>query len=249
MPHEGQTGVIIQSGAFRLMGSLFLAKDDTPKPTALILHGIPGIEKNYDIAHMLRDRGWNSLIFHYRGCWGSEGSYVLKTIPDDIKAAVDWLHNGEYPQIDTTRLIVIGHSLGGWAAGLSAARDVRIRAVAVYSAVTDPPTVNFDEAVAREDFSPWLVDFPPDECVRQWQALDEEFSAVAQAHRIAPRPMLVIHSRVDADVAYEQGHQLAEAAGDNAVLVTHDEANHSFTWHREWLRAQLMGWIDNLDLI
>ena len=84
--HEGQTGVYFDSGGHRLLGTLFLAQGDEPGPTAVILHGVPGIEKNYDLAHALRDHGWNSLIFHYRGCWGSERTYALKTIPHDVHA-------------------------------------------------------------------------------------------------------------------------------------------------------------------
>ena len=50
MSHQGQTGVYFDSGGYRLLGTLFLARGDAPKPTAVILHGIPGIEKNHDLA-------------------------------------------------------------------------------------------------------------------------------------------------------------------------------------------------------
>ena len=86
MPHEGQTGVYFDSDGHRLLGTLWMAKGDDSKPTAIILHGLPGIEKNFDLALHLRDRGWNSLIFHHRGCWGSDGLYTFKTIPDDVVA-------------------------------------------------------------------------------------------------------------------------------------------------------------------
>ena len=38
----------------------------------------------------LRDRGWNCLYFHYRGCWGSEGAYSLHHLTIDASAAVEW---------------------------------------------------------------------------------------------------------------------------------------------------------------
>jgi predicted alpha/beta-fold hydrolase len=69
--HEGLIGLIFYSGGTRLLGTLFLARGDAPKPTAVLFHGLPGIEKNYDLAHALRDNGWNSLIFHrftHPGC-------------------------------------------------------------------------------------------------------------------------------------------------------------------------------------
>src|SRR3990172_9945581 len=104
MPHQGQDGIYFDSGGHRLLGTLFLACGDKPKPSVILLHGVPGIEKNFDLAHNLRTYGWNSLIFHYRGCWGSEGRYTFKTIPDDVIAALDFLCTGSYPQIDTSRL-------------------------------------------------------------------------------------------------------------------------------------------------
>ena len=57
----------------------------------LLLHGCPGLEKNLDLAARPRDRGWNALLFHYHGCWGSAGRYDLRTIPDDVTGAVDYL--------------------------------------------------------------------------------------------------------------------------------------------------------------
>ena len=110
------------------MGTLYLARGGSPKPTVLLLHGCPGLEQNRDLAASLRDRGRNALVFHYRGCWGSEGRYDLRTIPADVTAAVDHLQTGEYPTVDPARLAVLGHSLGGWAALLAAADDDRLRA-------------------------------------------------------------------------------------------------------------------------
>jgi len=85
--HEGITGVTFDSDGHRLVGTFYLARGDGPKPTALLLHGCPGLEKNLDLAVTLRDRGWNALLFHYRGCWGSAGRYDLRTIPRDVTAA------------------------------------------------------------------------------------------------------------------------------------------------------------------
>ncbi|MGH3195353.1 MAG: alpha/beta hydrolase family protein [Streptosporangiaceae bacterium] len=88
--HEGITGVTFDSDGHRLVGTLYLARGEEPKPTALLLHGCPGLEKNLDLA----------------GC-----------------AAVD-----------PGRIAVVGHSLGGWAAIVTAAAEPRLRAVAVCGA-------------------------------------------------------------------------------------------------------------------
>lgn len=248
MPHEGQTGVFFDSGGHRLLGTLFLARGDTPKPTAVILHGLPGIEKNYDLAHALRDHGWNSLIFHYRGCWGSEGDYTFKTIPDDIRAALDDLGSGRYPQVDPGRLVLVGHSMGGWAGLLAAVGDPRVRAVAVYGVVADPRALHWTVADAEAEFTPWLQGLTPEGFVAQWQALDAAYAPIEQAARLSPRPLLMLHGVSDEVVPLDQAEVLFTRAAEPRELVIHPEANHAFTWHRPWLRGQLLGWLDRLGL-
>src|SRR5260221_459336 len=129
--HAGLVGVTFGSQRHDLLGVMYLARGTEPRHTVLLLHGCPGLEQNLDLAAELRDRGWNALVFHYRGCWGSGGRYDLRTITTDVAAAVDYLQDGDLPTVDRERIAVVGHSLGGWAAVLAAARDHRLRAVAV----------------------------------------------------------------------------------------------------------------------
>jgi uncharacterized protein len=248
MTHNGQTGVIIQSGGHRLLGTLFMARGDEPKPTALILHGIPGIEKNYGIAYALRDRGWNALIFHYRGCWGSHGSYHVPTIPDDVRAAMDELTNGKYPIVDAKKLVLIGHSLGGWAAILTGATDPRPRAIAVIGAVTDPRKFPLDNPNTARFYTPWLTGITPDELAQQWTSLDEHFSPVKQVSKISPRPLLILHSEADEEVPVEHARLLYAYAEEPKQIALHPDANHAFIWHRAWLKEQLMDWLTNVAL-
>src|SRR5258708_20845311 len=124
----GITGVTFDSAGHQLVGVAYLARGDGPKPTVLLLHGCPGLDHNGDLAADLRDRGWNTLIFHYRGCWGSQGPYDLTTITADVRAAVDYLSAASLPGIDPARLVVAGHSMGGWAAIQAAANDDRLKA-------------------------------------------------------------------------------------------------------------------------
>lgn len=110
----GLTGVRFESQGDQLIGGLYLGGGEGPRPTAVLAHGVPGIEKNMDIAYALRDAGWNCLYFHYRGSWGSGGSYSFLTLGEDIGAAVRWLATHE--AVDKNRLVLIGHSMGGYAA-------------------------------------------------------------------------------------------------------------------------------------
>ena len=83
--------VHIQSQGKTLFGRLFSPALDSAAskaPSVLMLHGIPGTEQNFDVAYALRDVGFNCLLWHYRGCWGSEGAYSIEGLPDDIDAAL-----------------------------------------------------------------------------------------------------------------------------------------------------------------
>ena len=125
--------VRIPSSGARMNGALYLAQGKGPHPTVLVLHGFPGTEKNADLAQVVRRAGFNALIFHYRGAWGSEGNYSLSHVLEDVAAALRWLRQpavADSYRVNTRRLILVGHSLGGFAALHGAVADSEVRAVA-----------------------------------------------------------------------------------------------------------------------
>lgn len=247
MRDEGQVGVVIDSGGYRLLGTFYTAPGGDPKPTAILLHGVPGIEKNVDLAHALRENGWNCLLIHYRGCWGSEGTYRLKTVPVDVIAALDFLGRDDTGRVDPSRVALIGHSLGGWAAILAAAADERVKAVTVYSPVVDPQAFAMDEDVAAAEFTPWINGITPAEFTRQWRALTGPFNALNEVAKVEPRPLLIIHGELDEVVPVEQGQALYEAAGQPKKLVRIPNGNHALAWQRPLLRRYLLDWLHTIE--
>ncbi|MGC1423053.1 MAG: alpha/beta hydrolase, partial [Terracidiphilus sp.] len=86
-------------------------------PTIVICHGLPGNEKNLDLAQAVRRAGWNAVTFNYRGSWGSPGSYSFAQNLEDADAVLAYLRvpkNAAQLQIDTKRIVLAGHSMGGW---------------------------------------------------------------------------------------------------------------------------------------
>jgi hypothetical protein len=246
MADEGLEGIIFQSGGCRLLGTLFSAWGPGAKPTAILLHGMPGIEQNHDLALYLRDHGWNSLIFHYRGCHGSEGPYRIKTLPADVRSAVDTLCSGGFPQVDRERLVLIGHSMGGWAALMAALDEPRVRAVAAVCPASNPGAMPLDNLETASELTRFLQGITPEAFVSQWRDLDAAFTPLAQAARIAPRPLLIVHGAADAVVPLAHSQALYDQAGEPRKLMIHPEANHSFTRHRLWLLQTLLGWLQKL---
>jgi uncharacterized protein len=243
-PHEGITGVTFDSDGYRLVGTLYLARGEERKPTVLLLHGCPGLEKNLDLAVRLRAAGWNSLVFHYRGCWGSAGFYDLRTIPRDVTAALDYLTG--CPLVDAGRVAVVGHSLGGWAALITAATEPRLRAVGVYGAAArlgDGLRLGPDQL--EREFTRFLAT-TPEEFAAQRDEVAERMDGMAAVTMIWPRPLLVVHGTWDRWVPVAQARELAARAGSPCRYVEVEGANHGFSWHRAELASLIGGWLDEV---
>lgn len=129
-------GVIFSSHGCKLLGVFYGAAGDMPRPTVVLLHGVPGFEYNLDLAYALRDAGWNTLCFHYRGCWGSEGNFSLDGIVEDVRAAVEWVR--AQPSVEKECLVLIGMSGGGYAALAAGAADPRFKALVALSPLINP---------------------------------------------------------------------------------------------------------------
>jgi pimeloyl-ACP methyl ester carboxylesterase/ribosomal protein S18 acetylase RimI-like enzyme len=229
-------GVILHSQGRRLLGSFFRPAADGPCPTVLLLHGIPGVEKNLDLAYALRDAGWNVLTFHYRGCWGSEGNYTLPGILDDISAALDYL--SQHPAVDPRHLAGVGLSLGGWGVISAAARDERLRAIVSINPLVDGKARPLADKEAAE-WASMLNGITPAEVQAQWAAL----TPLPQvAGKLAGRPTLLLTG--DADELFDFNHQrpLAEAM-PFAEWRRIPGASHTFNDHRTVMVRTVVDWL------
>ncbi len=233
-------GVILNSNGSRLMGTFFRAHGDGPRPTALLLHGIPGVEKNFDIAYALRDAGWHVFTFHYRGCWGSEGEYSLPGIVDDINAALDYLYS--HSAVDKTRLAGIGLSLGGWGVVMAAARDreTRLRAIVTMNPLVDPIAKPLSDTNAR-DFAAMLQGITAAKAQAQWAMLPPLPRVVSQ---MEPRPVLILTGEADELFPPEHTQPLYEALPRATTdWIRLPGANHTFNDHRRVVIHTVIGWL------
>ena len=130
--------VTIPSHGVDMDATYYLASGAGPHVTVLLLQGLPGYESNVDLAQSIRRAGWNVLLFHYRGTWGTAGTFSQSSAIEDTAEAVRFLRDpaiaAKY-RSDPKRLVVVGHSMGGFLAGYEAAHDPDITAVAIISAV------------------------------------------------------------------------------------------------------------------
>src|SRR5579863_1312526 len=108
--------VLVPSHGLGMNGLFYLAGGAGPHPTLVLLHGFPGNEQNLDLAQAIRRAGWNVLTLHYRGSWGSQGTFSIAHAVEDGDAAVAFLRRPEVAAkfgIDPSRMVMGGHSMGG----------------------------------------------------------------------------------------------------------------------------------------
>ncbi len=136
-----------ESHGDRLNGHAYLADGPGPHPTVVLLHGFPGNERNLDLAQDLRHDGFNVLFFHYRGAWGSEGTYSFTHVIEDVAAATDYLRaNAEALRTNPDKLILVGHSMGGHGAlTLHFKYPDTYRSCSAFSPITSPSRVPWGE--------------------------------------------------------------------------------------------------------
>lgn len=106
------------------------------KETVILLHGLPGNERNLDLAQALRRNGSNVIYFNYRGSWGSQGEFLYANCLQDITEVMDFFdhpENTEKYRIKPNAYVLFGHSTGGGLALLSGAGDQRVKKIGMYS--------------------------------------------------------------------------------------------------------------------
>ena len=62
-------------------------------PTFVFFHGLPGNEKNLDLAQAVRRAGWNAITVNYRGSWGSPGQFRFDGNLEDAVAVLAFLRD------------------------------------------------------------------------------------------------------------------------------------------------------------
>lgn len=251
--------MVLPSHDSMLLGVFYLAAGAEPHPTVVLLHGFPGFEQNLDLAQTLRAQGWNVLAMHYRGSWGVKGEFSFEHAAEDADTEVRYVldpANAQKYRIDTRRVIVIGHSMGGYMAASATAHNPQVAAAVLISAWNigadyesrrhlgaDPPTIeNEAKDLERDNNLMPLSGTSGEALAREIHDHAQELNLNNLAAAIAPRPVFVITAN---EGLAPSDHALAEAlrkAGDVHVSERHWDTDHSYSGERAELSSAILQW-------
>lgn len=251
--------MILPSHGSMLLGVFYLAAGSEPHPTAVLLHGFPGFEQNLDLAQAMRARGWNVLAMHYRGSWGVKGDFSFLHSAEDADAEVRFLldpSNVQKYRIDPRRIIVIGHSMGGYMAASAAAHNPRVAAPIVISGwnigadydnrrhlgAQAPSLENEAKALAADNNLLPLSGTSAEALAREIYGHQSELNFNNLAPAISPRPVFVITASEGLEPADHAFAESLRKAGDTRVTERHWDTDHSYSGVRSQLADAILNW-------
>ncbi|MFT4112956.1 alpha/beta hydrolase family protein [Silvibacterium sp.] len=251
-----------------LMGVFYLAAGEAPHPTLILMHGFPGFEQNLDLAQAIRRAGWNVLAVHYRGSWGVKGAFSFQHAIEDADAEVAFVRdpaNAKKYRVDTSKIVLLGHSMGGFMVASAAAHDPKVAGVALISAwnigASFPPASesggqhSTDEAAKRELMDSFSRDndtAPLAGCTLEG-LVEEAYEHRAAwnfndyAPQLASRPVLVVTSDDGLQPMDDTFATALKKAGNQQVTEAHFPSDHGYSDHRLALTTVVLKWLATIQ--
>ncbi len=235
----------------------YLASGAAPHPVVLLLHGFPGNEQNLDLAQAMRRFGWSVLTFHYRGAWGSGGAFSFSHAMEDTDAALAFLADPAVDQkygLDPGRVVVLGHSMGGFLALHAAASHPRLAGVGVLSAwnigeEAQHAATPAAEAAVVASYQAEIAPLAGCTAASLWadtKAHAAQWNYLSYAPAIHTIPALVLEANDGLGEANAAFAAALRRAGDSSVTEVHMVTDHSFSDHRIALEVEVLRWLASL---
>ena len=259
-PASGE-GLRIPSGGAQMNAMVYVPAGKGPHPVAVLLHGFPGNEQNLDLAQSLRRAGWAVVTFHYRGSWGSEGTFTFDGAVEDAAAAIAWVRSPEaagHSRFDPKRIVVLGHSMGGFIAAQRCAADDGLLGCVLLA----PWDLSYDarllaksteaerERSAKEDFADVdgrLAGMNARQVVATLVRDGHQWQLAKFAPEIAKRPTLIVLATRDSDD--DKALDLLPALNaqhPKALRIETLDSDHGFNDRRIALQDLVLEWIATL---
>jgi pimeloyl-ACP methyl ester carboxylesterase len=223
-----------------------------PHPTVVICHGLPGNEKNLDLAQAVRRAGWNAVTFNYRGSWGSPGSFRFAQNLEDANAVLGYIRdaaNAKKLQIDTNRIVLVGHSMGGWVTVLTAAHDHKLTGAILISAADmgNMGEMPHDKLVKEmADDMESLHGVTAESMANEVAENSKAFRFDNAVSGLKSLPLLVLSANDGLAPQTDALVHAIEANGGHNVTSVHAATDHGWSDHRIFLESTIIDWLAKL---
>ncbi len=252
--HPARMAVVhIPSGAVAINAVVYVAAGAGPHPVLVLCHGLPGNEKNLDLAQAIRRAGWTVITFNYRGSWGSPGTYSFANDLADVDAVLAWARDPAQVAalgLDPKHIVLGGHSLGGWATALTAAHDKGLAGAFMIS----PGNLGRIGKMSRDAAIAFLKDNGMEALATTPEAMADELIAKGSAYdftQAAPQltgtRLLVLTSDDGGAPAAEALVSGIKAQGGTRVTLVHAATDHSWSDARVRLSSEVIGWLKSVQ--
>ncbi len=252
----------VPSHGEQLLGVFYLAAGAGPHPTAIVMHGFPGYEQNLDLAQAIRRAGWNVMAVHYRGSWGVKGTFSYTHAMEDANAEITFLldpANAAKYRIDTNKIVLIGHSMGGFMVTSAGAHDPKVAGIVMISAwnIAGPfstlpasaertAVTKFVQNQTKNDLSP-LAGTSAEALGREVFVNRTAMIFSSFTKSLATRPILIITSDDGLATDNDKFASALRHEGDKRVQTLHYTTDHSYSDHRIELAAAILKFLATIQ--
>ncbi|PID18441.1 alpha/beta hydrolase [Sporosarcina sp. P35] len=255
-----QKMITIRSGENNLSGALHLPEYRKENiPLLLFVHGFVGSKVGehrlfVKAARYFTERGYGVFRFDFSGCGESDGDYSDVTLSNQLKEVrdvVDYL--SAIKGIDKHRITLVGHSLGGAVASLTAAADHRIKKLILWSPVGAPyeditgilgaKAVREIAATGSHDHHGFMISQTFLKDLKKHHPIEAVRSFTGHAH--------IIHAKADEQIPKEHALRYANSFNKRKTAATVreqyiDQADHTFSSYafEDELFAKSAKWLE-----
>jgi len=246
--------LLIPSHGFGMNALLFEASGKGPHRTVILMHGLPGNERNLDLAQAIRRAGWDVLTFTYRGAWGSPGDFSIAHAMEDTRAALDFARSPEGARfgIDPHHIVLAGHSMGGATAMETAAHSTGLDGLILIdawniAAGTSKGAINREEMVRGfDDFGNSLHGATPESVADEVIARRSEWDLRELGPRLSTLPILTVTAKYGAADENRPTTAALRKAGNRHLTAIEMDTDHPFSDHRIALASTVVRWLQRL---
>lgn len=231
----------------QIFGILHRPLHATKVPAVLMCHGFAGTKVGryrlyVRLSEALAAAGIASLRIDFRGCGDSEGQFIDTTFNGQVADALAALHYlVDEAGVDSERIGILGRSLGGPVAIVTARHFSKVKSVVLWASVFHGESWKSQWEEALSERSEGIRKADP--ILFQGQPMNPQLflqllklNMVRELDALSNVPLLCIHSEKDEVV--DLSHALHfRASRENAVGMSHfthlQQSSHDFSDHKE----------------